>query len=110
MKLKKELMFFCAIVFVGLLDWFTTFMGVTFFGAKEINPLISGLISSSTVLFSVLKLFAVTITGLAFYKAAAISNLANLHLTKRFLDGSYSVTLLALSLIVVNNIIILLKF
>jgi hypothetical protein len=62
------------------------------------------------VLFTALKLFAVTITGLAFYKAAAIPNIADLHLTKRFLDGSYSVTLLALSLIVVNNIIILLKF
>ena len=85
-------------------------MGVTFFGAKEINPLISGLTSSNMVLFSALKLFAVAITGFAFYKAAAISNIGDFHLTKKFLTGSYSVTLLALSLVVANNILILLKF
>ena len=95
---------------MGLLDWLTTFMGITFFGAKEINPLVSILTSSSMVLFSALKLLGVTITGLAFYKAAAISKIADFHLTKRFLDGSYSVTLIILSLVVVNNIIILLKF
>ncbi len=95
---------------MGLLDWLTTVMGVTIFGAREINPLFSGLTSSSMLLFSVVKLLAVTITGFAFYKAAAISSLIDLNLTKRFLDGGYSITLLALTLIVANNILTIVKF
>ena len=95
---------------MGLIDWLTTVMGVTYFGAKEINPLISGLTSSNMMLFSALKLFAVAITGLAFHKAATISKIGDFHLTKKFLTGSYTVTLLVLSIIVANNMIILLKF
>jgi hypothetical protein len=92
---------------VGLLDWLTTVMGITIFGAREINPLFSGLTSSNMILFSVVKLSAVTITGFAFYKATVISSLTNLNLTKRFLDGGYALTLLALTLIVANNILTL---
>jgi hypothetical protein len=60
--------------------------------------------------FSGVKLLGVTITGLAFHKATAISSLPELHLTRKLLDGGYSITFLALSLIVINNTVILLKF
>jgi hypothetical protein len=110
MKLKRELLFFCAIVLVGLLDWLTTVMGVCFFGAREINPLFSGLARSNMLFFSAVKLSAVTIAGFAFYKAAAISSLSGLHLSRRFLDGGYSLTVLAVTITVANNILIILKF
>ena len=101
---KKDL-FFITIVIVGFLDWFTTEIGVLFYGANELNPVLSGL-TSSMVLFSVVKLSAVVITGLAFYKAANIaSSDSNPGLTGRFLDGGYLLTFVVLAMVVSNNLI-----
>jgi hypothetical protein len=105
--LKKELVFFSAIITVGFLDWLTTVTGVLFTGATEVNPLLSGLTRSSMLLFSLVKLSAVVLIGFAFYKAAAISTrlTSDWHFTKRFLDGGYSLTFLAITAIVANNMI-----
>jgi hypothetical protein len=94
--LKKELLFFSAIILMGFLDWLT-----------KVNPLLSGLTRSSMILFSAVKLSAVVLAGFAFYKAAAISRPTNndWHFTKRFLDGGYSLTFLALIAVVANNMI-----
>jgi len=104
---KKELFFFSAIIAMGLLDWLTTVTGVLFTGAKEVNPLLSALTQSNMLLFSLVKLSAVVLIGLAFYKAASISNrsASDWHLTKRFLDGGYSLTFLAITAVVANNMI-----
>jgi hypothetical protein len=105
--IKKSWLFFSALVLVGFLDWLTTIVGVAFFGASETNPLLVGLVSSNMVLFSAVKLFAVVAGGLAFYKAVGLSTDFNRGLTKRFLDISYSLTFLALTLVVFNNLIAL---
>jgi hypothetical protein len=105
--LKKELVFFSAIILLGFLDWLTTVTGVLFFGAAEVNPLLSGLTRSSMLLFSVVKLSAVVLIGFAFYKAAAISKSTtnDWHFPGRLLDGGYSLTFLALTAVVANNMI-----
>ena len=103
--IKKSWLFFSALILVGFLDWLTTVVGVAFFGAKETNPLIIDIVSSSMVLFSAVKLFAVVAGGLAFYKAVGLTTNLNRGLTKRFLDISYSITFLALSAVVFNNLI-----
>ncbi len=105
--LKKKLFFFSAIITVGVIDWLTTVTGVLFFGATEVNPLLSGLTQSSMLLFSIVKLSAVVLVGFAFYKAAAIStrSTSDWHFAKRFLDGGYSLTFLALTAVVANNMI-----
>ena len=92
---------------MGFLDWLTTFIGILFFGATEVNPLFSGLTRSNMILFSAVKLSAVVIAGFSFYKAAAISSPTNndWHFTKRFLDGGCSLTFLALTAVVANNMI-----
>jgi len=101
---KKDL-FFITIVMVGFLDWLTTEVGLLFCGASELNPFLSGL-TNSTLLFSVVKLTAVVITGLAFYKAANVASAnPNMGMTGRFLDGGYFLTVGALALVVSNNII-----
>ncbi len=74
---RKEIIFFSAIFLLGFLDWLTTVSGVIFFGALEANPLIAGLTQSSMMLFSATKLTAVFFTGLAFYKAVALSRPIN---------------------------------
>jgi hypothetical protein len=105
--IKKNWLFFFALVLVGFLDWLTTLIGVTFFGASENNPLLIGLVSSNMLLFSAVKLFAVVAGGLAFYKAAGLSTDYNNGLTRRFLDVSFSLTFLALAVVVFNNMIVL---
>ena len=104
---KQELMVFSAIILMGFLDWLTTVTGVLFFGATEVNPLLSGLTRSSMILFSAIKLSAVVLAGFTFYKAAAITRLTTTdwHFTKRFLDGGCSLTFLALTTVVANNMI-----
>ncbi len=104
---KKEFLFFFVIILMGFLDWLTTVAGVLFFGATEVNPLLSGLTQSNMIIFSAVKLAAVVLAGFAFYKAAAITKpTANdWHFTKRFLDGGCSLTFLALTAVVANNMI-----
>jgi hypothetical protein len=108
--IKRTWLFFSALVLVGFLDWLTTVVGVAFFGASETNPLLVGLVSSNMMLFSAVKLFAVVAGGLAFYKAAGVSTGLNLGLTKRVVNVSYSLTFLALSVVVLNNLIAIVKF
>jgi hypothetical protein len=108
---KKEFIFLCAIVLVGFIDWLTTVTGVLFFGATEVNPVLSGLTKSSMILFSAVKLSAVIFVGLAFYIATAISKpqTNGWHLTKRFIYGGYSLTLLMLTVVVSSNMITLFR-
>jgi hypothetical protein len=105
--IKKSWLFFFALVLVGFLDWLTTVFGVAFFGASENNPLLVGLVSSNMMLFSAVKLFAVVAGGLAFYKAVRLSTDFNQGFTKRFLDISFSLTFLALAIVVINNLTVL---
>ncbi|MCL5876223.1 MAG: DUF5658 family protein [Candidatus Bathyarchaeota archaeon] len=106
--IKKDLLFLSALILVGVSDWLTTVLGVTFCGASETNPLMAGLVGSNMVAFSVVKLFAVVATGFAFYKAVGISVNLNWMPAKRFLDVSYLATFLLLTGVVVNNVSVIL--
>ncbi len=104
---KKELVFFSAIVLMGFIDWLTTVTGVLFFGATEVNPILSGLTRSSMILFSAVKLSAVVLVGFAFYSATVISkpHANDWRLTKRFLYGGYLLTFLMLIAVVSSNMV-----
>jgi hypothetical protein len=90
---------------MGVLDWLTTLAGIVFFRATETNFLLVGLTRSNLLLFSAVKLTAITLTGLLFYKAETNAKLISQisPLTKKFLISGYSICLLTLSLVVVNN-------
>lgn len=102
---KKEILFCTAIILIGTLDWLTTIMGIMFFGATETNFLLAGLTRSNMLLFSAVKLSAITLTGLVFYKAETKAKLASQisPLAKKFLTSGYAICLLTLSLVVANN-------
>lgn len=104
---KKELLFFIAIIVIGALDWLTTVAGVYFFGATEINPLLSELTKSSMLFFSIIKLSAIVIAGFAFYKAGSMSRslTKDLRFTNGFLNGGCLLTLFALVAVVTNNLL-----
>ncbi len=102
---RKELIFFSTIVLLGSLDWLTTVLGMVFFGASEANPLLGGLTKTSLVFFSVIKLSAVVLTGLAFYKAVVTSKVAfeNIRWTNNFVNGGYLIAFVMLSVVVTSN-------
>jgi Domain of unknown function (DUF5658) len=102
---KREILFCTIIILAGALDWLTTLLGVVFFGATETNLLLAGLTRSSLLLFSAVKLSAITITGLIFYKAETKAKLTNQisPLAKKFLNSGYAICLLILSFAVLNN-------
>ena len=92
---------------MGFLDWLTTVLGVLYFGAVEINPLFAGITKASILAFSGIKLSTAVLIGFLFYKGYAIEKTPGLnsHLGKRFLESGYFVSLMALTVVVTNNVI-----
>ena len=101
----KRLLFCSALVLMGVLDWVTTTIGIMFFGATETNPLIAGLTESNMLLFSVMKLFAVSTIGLTFYKAMGGTIGRVDGFSTRFVYSGYAVSLFTMTAMVANNII-----
>jgi hypothetical protein len=92
---------------MGFLDWLTTVLGVLYFGAMEINPLFAGIIDSNILIFSGIKLAATVLIGFLFYKGYTIEKTPgiNSHLGTLFLSSGYFASLMALTVVVANNII-----
>jgi hypothetical protein len=92
---------------MGFLDWLTTVLGVLYFGAVEINPLFAGIIDSNILVYSGIKLAVAVLIGFLFYKGYAIGKTPgiNSHLGKFFLGSGYFASLMALTVVVANNII-----
>jgi hypothetical protein len=103
---SRKLLSCSALVMLGVADWLTTIVGITFFGAKEANPLLASMTTTSLLLFSFAKLSAVSITGFAFFKAMGMSSGMGQvgGLTARFVYSGYVVALFTLAALVVNNI------
>ncbi len=108
---RKPHAFLFLIVLMGALDWLTTMASVLGFNAKEINPFLSAVTGPSLVLFSFVKLRAILVAGIAFHKASSMrfgagsySNFAS-----KFLDSGFSISLVALTIVVVNNVAVMLR-
>lgn len=103
--IKKEVLFCTTIILIGTLDWLTTIVGVVFFRATETNPLIAGLTQSNILLFSAIKLSAITLTGLIFYKAETKTKITSQvsPFAKKFLNSGYAISLITLTFLVLNN-------
>jgi hypothetical protein len=108
---KKEVVFCSTIILIGTLDWLTTIVGIVFFGATENNPLLANFTQTNMLLFSAIKLTAITITGLLFYKAETKTKLSNeiSPSIKKFINSGYIISLFALSAVVLNNFSVIAK-
>ena len=106
---KPQLIAFLSILILGFLDWLTTITGVVYFGATELNPLFAGLTQANLIFFSAVKLVAITLASLAFYKAVGITSQkgSDWKFTNTFLASGFSMTFLFLVAIVGNNLITL---
>jgi len=109
--LKKGPFFCLTLVLFGLLDLATTLVGVTCFGAVEGNPLLASITATNPLVFSGIKLLAVTLTGFMFCRAgnAEEASRSNLQLGNRFLQFTYSFSLVFLTTVVTNNLIVVAK-
>jgi membrane protein DedA with SNARE-associated domain len=103
------------LVFMGSMDCLTTVVGTLFFGTQELNPLISGLVNTNLPAFVVIKLAVTISVGLVFVLAER-----TLMRTVNIPDRSFKMAhmtlrvacigiILFLSLVVLNNIIVLLS-
>jgi len=103
------------LIFMGTMDCLTTVVGAVLFGAKELNPVLVGLVSSNLPGFIALKLTVTVAVGLIFLLAKTILMRASDHTSSSFKNAlktlklSYFVILLFLAIVVVNNILVLLR-
>ena len=104
---KKELLLCFALILMGAIDCVTTVTGTICFGAVEINPLFAELTKTNILLFSVIKLATVVLTGLLFYKADTIVKMAkgSSQSVKHVLHSGYAISLIMFTAAVTNNII-----
>jgi uncharacterized membrane protein len=107
---KKEILIFTTLIIAGFLDWLTTMVGITFFGANELNPLMAELTQTNLLAFSTLKLAAIVVVALLFFKASNMANKQSIDMafTKKFLNAGYCTTFLALTAVALNNAVAIL--
>jgi len=103
---KREVLFCTTLILIGTIDWITTIIGIVFFGATETNPLLVGLTQSNMFIFSFVKLSAVILAGLVFYKAETKTKIGNQvsPFAKNLLNSGYVISLFTLTALVANNI------
>ena len=108
---RREVLFCTTLILIGTMDLITTLVGILFFGATESNPILSNMTQSNMLLFSVVKISAIIATGFIFYKAEIQTKLSakSSPFVKKFLNAGYVISLLMLTLVVLNNFNTILK-
>ena len=101
------------LVLMGSIDCITTVIGILYFGAVELNPVLAGVVSNIP-LFMVLKLSATFCIGGTYILARKILNTASDKSTKSFrysnilMKAVYAGLVIFLVTVVVNNFTVLL--
>ena len=99
----------------GSIDWLTTVIGITYFGAVEGNPVIATLANTNLAAFTILKLGTAFLVAFVFYQAERKMREAQENKNGRLkpkmylLRGVQSTALIALLYAVLNNIAIILS-
>jgi hypothetical protein len=98
---------------MGSMDCFTTVIGIIYFGAVELNPLIAGVVCTNIPAFVVLKLTTTVFVCLIFVQTEKILMKTQNKTSKAFswtsklLKVAYAGIIVFLVLVVVNNAIVL---
>lgn len=104
-----------ALVLMGTLDLLTTVIGISHCGAIEANPVLSSTAMTNLPLFTTIKLVTTLVVGVLFYQAQ--KNLQSMQnkermsfkLTKVTVRIAYVAMLAFLSLVVLNNLAVVLN-
>jgi hypothetical protein len=98
---------------MGTMDCVTTAMGVMFFGASEMNPFLTGIVSTSIPAFLVLKMSATAFIAATYFQAKKVLNAATDKTRKSYVYSNmmlkvvYAALVLFLVIVVANNLMIL---
>ncbi len=107
---KLEMVIFSVSVLLGAADLLTTIVGVAGRGAVESNPLLAGLTQTNLAAFAVIKGTAVLLFGVMFIGAQKIIGAPGAPVVGKFFVRSASfASCLFMTLVVTNNMIVLLK-
>ena len=112
--LKSEVFPSFFLILLGFIDCLTTAIGVLYFGAVELNPLMASIISTNMMAYLALKISATFLIGFTFFLAKRALHYTMDKSTKVFkystmlIKGAYAGLILFLIAIVTNNLIVLL--
>jgi hypothetical protein len=101
------------IILMGTVDWLTTMIGIGYYHAFEANPVLAGVANTNLSAFTVIKLAATVMIGLAFYFAdTSLSQTKNkftmpFKVTNIGLKSAYVGVAALLLVTVCNNLIVL---
>ena len=113
-NLKADVFPSLFIILLGSIDCVTTVIGVLYFGAAELNPFLTGIVSTSIVAFFVLKLTATFLIGFTYILAKRILNKSTdkesltFKYSNRIMNIAYAGLTVFLIVVVINNVTILL--
>ena len=98
---------------MGSMDCLTTVIGSLYFGTRELNPVLAGLVNSNIQAFVILKLTATVAVGLIFILAqktlmrSSDKNSASFKIALRTLRIAYFSIILFFAIVVTNNLLVL---
>ena len=102
------------IVLLGSIDCITTAIGVLYFGAVELNPVLTGIVSTNMLAFLVLKVSATVLIGSTFILAKRTLNKTvnkeskSFKYSSRLMKVAFAGLMVFLIIVVINNLTILL--
>ena len=112
--LKAEIIPSFLIILLGSIDAITTVIGVLYFGAAELNPLMNGIVNTSILAFLALKIAATFLIGFTYILAKRTLNKTidkesrTFRYSNRLMKVAYLGLMVFLVIVVVNNLTILL--
>jgi hypothetical protein len=113
-SLKTDVFPSLCLVLLGSIDCITTAIGVLYFGASELNPVLTGIVSTSILAFLVVKISATALIGSTYILARRTLNKTRNKDTKSYrysntaMKAAYGGLMVFLIIVVINNLTILL--
>ena len=112
--LKSDVIPSFVLILMGSIDCLTTVIGVLYFGASELNPLMTGIVSTNIAAFIALKISTTFLIGFTYILAKRTLNRTSNKESKSFkysnklLKIIYAGLMVFLFIVIVNNLTILL--
>jgi len=101
------------IIFMGSTDCLTTVIGSLYYGGRELNLILSGLVSSNLPAFVIFKLAITVFVGLIFVLAQKTlsrspdKNSAQYKTVLRILNFAFFIIILSIAIDVIHNLLVL---
>ena len=112
--LKRKVIPCFLLILMGFIDCLTTVVGVLYSGAKELNPLMAGIVSTSIGAFLVIKIASTLLIAFTYFlanrtlKKTPNKSSKSFKYSSKFLKVAYAGIIVFMVIVVANNLLILL--